>query len=69
MQLKTTEMLSFLTKCEIEHGLSACTEIIHELSEWIIDCTGGQTMHYLTCTMISSVDTARYGVDWLVVLG
>ena len=31
-------------------------------SEWIIDRTGAQTMLYLTCTMMSSVDLARYGV-------
>ena len=28
----------------------------------IIDRTGGQTMFYLTCTMISIPDLARYGV-------
>ena len=28
----------------------------------IIDCTGAQTMLYLTCTMISSVDLAHYGL-------
>ena len=27
----------------------------------IIDRTGAQTMFYLTCTMISSVDLAHYG--------
>ena len=36
-------------------------EIIHSFSEWIIYRTGAQTMLYLTCTMISSVDIARYG--------
>ena len=34
----------------------------------IIDRTGAQTMLYLTCTMIFSVDLAHYGVsrakDW-----
>ena len=29
----------------------------------IIDRTGAQTMLYLTCTMISSVDVAHYGVS------
>ena len=29
---------------------------------WIIDRTGVQTMLYLTCIMISSVDLAHYGV-------
>ena len=37
----------------------------------IIDPTGAQTMLYLTCTMISSVDLALYGVsrakDWVSV--
>ena len=44
-------------------------EIIPELSEGIIDCTGAQTMFYLTCTTITSVDLAHYGVsrakDWV----
>ena len=31
--------------------------------EIIIDRTGAQTMLYLTCTMISSVDLAHYGVS------
>ena len=31
--------------------------------EGIIDRTGAQTMPYLTCTMISSVDLAHYGVS------
>ena len=38
-------------------------EIIHSLtsfSEWIIVHTGGQTMLYLTCGMIPSIDLARY---------
>ena len=30
-------------------------------SEGIIDRTGAQTMLYLTCTMVSSVDLAHYG--------
>ena len=30
--------------------------------EWIIYRTCGQTMHYGTCTMISSVDLAHYGL-------
>ena len=40
----------------------------------IIDRTGAQTMLYLTCTMISSVNLAHYGVShakigylWIVV--
>ena len=37
----------------------------------IIDRTGAQTMLYLTCTIISSVDLAHYGVsrakDWVSV--
>ena len=40
-------------------------------SEGIIDRTGAQTMLCLTCTMISSVDLAHYGVshakDWVSV--
>ena len=40
-------------------------------SEGIIDRTGAQIMLYLTCTMISSVDLAHYGVshtkDWVSV--
>ena len=39
--------------------------------ELIIDRTGAQTMLYLTCTTISSVDLAQYGVslakDWVYV--
>ena len=46
-------------------------EIIPEFSEGIINRTGEQTMFYLSCTMISSVDLARYGVsrakDWVSV--
>ena len=42
-----------------------------EISSGIIDRTGAQTMPYLTCTMISSVDLAHYGVspakDWVSV--
>ena len=34
-------------------------EIIHSLK---LDRTGAQTMLYLTCTMISSVDLAHYGL-------
>ena len=33
------------------------------ISSGIIDRTGTQTMLYLTCTMISSVDLAHYGVS------
>ena len=40
-------------------------------SSGIIDRTGAQTMLYLTCTTISSVDIAQYGVslakDWVSV--
>ena len=40
-------------------------------SSGIIDRTGAQTMLYLTCTMISSVDLAHNGVphakDWISV--
>ena len=40
-------------------------------SERIIDHTGAYTMLYLTCTLISSVDHAHYGVsrakDWVSV--
>ena len=46
-------------------------EIIPEFSEGIIDHTGAQTMLYLTCTTITSVDLAYYGVshakDWVSV--
>ena len=42
-------------------------EIIPEL----FDCTGAQTMLYLTCTIISSIDLTNYGVsrakDWVSV--
>ena len=42
-----------------------------EISEGIIDRTGAQTMLYLTCTTITSVDLAHYGVsrakDWVSV--
>ena len=41
---------------------------VRRFSEGIIDRTGAQTMLYLTCTMICSVDLAHYGVsrpkDW-----
>ena len=40
-------------------------------SEGIIDRTGAQTMLYFTCTTITSVDLAHYGVsrakDWVSV--
>ena len=35
---------------------------VRSFSEGIIDRTGAQTMIYLTCTTISSVDLAHYGV-------
>ena len=45
------------------HGLCACTDRKStSFSEWIIDRTGGQTMLSFTCTMISTVNLARYGV-------
>ena len=41
------------------------------ISSGIIDRTSAQTMLYLTCTMLSSVDIAHYGVprekDWVSV--
>ena len=44
--------------------MCACTgEIIPSFSEGIIQRTGAKTMLYLTCTMISSVDLACYGVS------
>ena len=33
------------------------------LARGIIDRIGAQTMPYLTCTMISSVDLAHYGIS------
>ena len=55
---------------EIAHGLYACTKRLYpSFSEGIIDRTGAQTMLYLACTMISSVELAHYGVsrakDWV----
>ena len=48
-------------------------EIIPSFSEWIIDRTGAQTMLYLTCTTITSLDLAHYGLsrakDWVSVGG
>ena len=38
-------------------------EIIPSFSEGIIDRRGAQTMLYLTCTTITSVDLAHYGVS------
>ena len=38
-------------------------EIISSFNEGIIDRTGAQTMLYLTCTTITSVDLARCGVS------
>ena len=35
---------------------------VRSFSVGIIDRTGAQTMLYLTCTTISSVDLAHYGV-------
>ena len=44
---------------------------LRAFSEGIIDRTGAQTMICLTCTIISSVDLAHYGVsrakDWVSV--
>ena len=50
----------------------ACTERLSpSFSEGIINGTGAETMLYLTCTMISSVDLAYYRVsrakDWVSV--
>ena len=46
-------------------------EIVPSFSEGIIDRTGAQTMLYVTCSMISSVDLANYGAsrakDWVSV--
>ena len=46
-------------------------EIIPSFNEGIIDRTGAQTMLYLTCTIISSVDLAHHRVscakDWVSV--
>ena len=46
-------------------------EIIPSFSEGIIDRTSAQTMLCLTCTTITSVDLAHYGVsrakDWVSV--
>ena len=46
-------------------------EIIPSFSEGIIDRTGAQTMLYLTCSTITSVDLKHYGVsrakDWVSV--
>ena len=46
-------------------------EIIPSFIEGIIDRTGVQTMLYVTCTTITSVDLAHYGVsrakDWVSV--
>ena len=46
-------------------------EIVPSFSEGISDRTGAQTILYLTCTTITSVDLAHYGVsrakDWVSV--
>ena len=39
------------------------SEEIIKKSEGIIDRTGAQTILYLTCTTITSVDLAHYGVS------
>ena len=58
--------------CEIEHDLCACT-VDNPLAQGrgLSLHTGAQTMLYLTCTMISCVDLAQYGVsrakDWVSV--
>ena len=44
-------------------------EITPSFREWIIDRTGGQTMPYLICSMISRVDHARYEVPYAQELG
>ena len=38
-------------------------EIIPSFNDGIIDRTGAQTMLYITCTTITSVDLAHYGVS------
>ena len=44
---------------------------LRAFSKGIIDRTGAQTMLFLTCTIISSVDLTHYGVsrakDWVSV--
>ena len=49
---------------EIEHGLCACT-VDNPLARvrGLSLRTGAQTMFYLTCTTIPSVDLAHYGVS------
>ena len=48
-----------------------CAPVRSIIPKGIIDRTGAQTMLYLTCTMISSVDLAQYGLsrakDWVSV--
>ena len=49
---------------EIEHGLCACA-VDNPLAKarGLSFRTGAQTMFYLTCTTITSVDLAHYGVS------
>ena len=46
-----------------------CASVRKDKSPGIIDRTGAQTMLYLTCTTITSVDLTHYGVsrakDWI----
>ena len=55
----------------LARGLSTVQAHKPSFSEGIIDRTGAQTMLYLTCTTITSVDLAHYGVsrakDWVSV--
>ena len=48
-----------------------CAPLRSIIPEGIIDRKGAQTMLYLTCTKITSVDIAQYGVsrakDWVSV--
>ena len=48
-----------------------CAPVRRSFSSGIIDRTGAQTMLYLTCTTITSVDLAHYVVsrakDWISV--
>ena len=46
---------------DIARSVRLCEKSSTSYSEWIIDLTGGQAMLHLTCSMIPSVDPARYG--------
>ena len=54
----------------MEHGLYAFAEgWSPSFSEGIVDRTGGQAMLYLTCTKISSIGFAHYGISHAKDLG